>query len=71
VSDPTEQAETPIKAAIKLLRGQGFLVVRVPKCTQSPNHGRHILITKSVSCDSAFEDADSPWGEHKKEHHIA
>lgn len=36
---------------VKALRGQGYMVVKIPPCTRAGRgHGRHILITRSATC---------------------
>jgi len=32
------------------LRHAGYMVVKIPPCTKDEPHGRHTLITRSVSC---------------------
>lgn len=48
---PTPTEEDRIEAAIKVLRGGGFMVARIPECTKPLGHGRHILVTRSAACE--------------------
>src|SRR5260221_3834117 len=57
--------EGDAEAMAEQLRAAGYLVTKIPACTRSSGHGRHVLIIRTASCEGVEPIPHGPHSVHQ------